>query len=140
MDNYGKVAEALMVWVKPRILTLIKQQPVTNTVNEYLRNSGQLKHFINFFGIDLMKYQVVDELGFIIDPLLKNIGGSYVTAGLKKIPGVTDENITQTIRDIVQAALKESETKQSKKVNIFGVLLNSKDLAELQVALEEIGA
>jgi len=136
MDNYSKVANVIVSWLKPRAMMLVKQQQPVNTINEYLRSSGLLRNFINFFGIDLMNYNVVDELGFLIEPVLKRFGGTHITAALKKL--ATDDEIIPTSKEIIDAALSEASKRTNHKVNIFGIQLDLSDLQELKTGLNSI--
>ena len=136
LDNYSKVANVIVSWIKPRAMALVKQQQPVNTINEYLRSSGLLRNFINFFGIDLMNYNVVDELGFLIEPFLKRFGGTHITEALKKIASV--DEIIPTSKEIIDAALSEASKRTNHKVNIFGISLDISDLQELKTELDNI--
>ena len=50
IDNYTKLTEAIVSWLNPRAMALVSQRETVTTINEYLRNSGYLRNFINFFG------------------------------------------------------------------------------------------
>ena len=134
--NYEKVAQAIACWVKPRAMVLIKQQQPVATINEYLRTSGYLRNFINFFGIDLMNYNVVDELGFLVEPVLNRIGSTYVVNSLKKV--ASEEEIIPLSKEIIASALTEANKRANKKVNIFGINLDIADLEELKTELDNI--
>jgi len=136
MDNYSRVAGVLVSWLKPRAMALVKQQQPVNTINEYLRSSGYLRNFINFFGIDLMHYNVVDELGFLVDPFLKRFGSTHIVAGLKKI--ASEDEIIPTINEILESAVNEAGKRSNKKINIFGILLDLDDIADLQKEIASI--
>jgi len=136
VTNYEKVAQAIVTWVKPRAMALIKQQHPVTTINEYLRSSGYLRNFINFFGIDLINYNVVNELGFLVDPILNRFGGTHITEFLKKI--ASNEEIIPSTKEIIESAIFEASKRENHKINILGVILDISDLRELKSELDKI--
>ena len=83
-----------------------------------------------------MNYNVVDELGFLIEPFLKCFGGNHITAALKKL--ASDDEIIPTSKEIIDAALSEASKRTNHKVNIFGILFDISDLQELKTGLNNI--
>jgi len=130
-----KITDSIVRWLKPRTMDLLKKQIPVQTVNDYLRNSNSLRGFINFFGIDLMKYNVVDELNFIVEPALKRIAGKQIYSGLQKLG--TDTEIYDVVNDFIDSAIKECSQRQGNKVNIFGIDIFLKDLHSLKESISQ---
>jgi len=132
-DNYIKLTNVIASWLKPKAMTLLSQQQTVTSINEFLRGSAFLKSFVNYLGLNLMNYNVVDELSFLITPILNNIGYSVVPY-LKKI--APEERIIPVALDVVSAA--QIEAQQKGNVNIFGITLNFRELEELHQAIKSI--
>lgn len=137
MDNYSKLSVAVCTWLRPRAMAILRQDQMFSTINEYLRNSGQLRTFINLFGIDLMQYDVVNELEFLIDPLIKQFGNRYMAQALREVKFISESDLLDIATEFVESAEKQAENSESGRVNIFGVLIDQKGLAELKELIEK---
>jgi len=135
-DNYAKLATAIVSWLKPRAMALLKQQQSVIKINEYLRGSDTLKSFVGLLGLDLRNYSVIDELGFLIEPVINRYGSTKIVGMLKKVD--SDDNIILTSKDIVNSAITEAENRPNKKINLFGVILDMKDLIDLKGCIDNI--
>ena len=135
-DNYAKLATAIVTWMQPRAMALLSQQHQVIKINEWLRKQEWLQTFVNLLGLDLRNYGVVDELGFLVNPMLNRIGSTYIVEGLKKL--APDDQIIEVAKEIVNSALTEAGARPNKKINFFGVLFDVNDLAALEQSISAI--
>jgi len=136
VDNYNRLALAVASWVKPRAIALVSQHTFVTSLNESLRNSNSLRTFVNMFGLDLRNYSVVDELGFLIEPLLNRLTSTYLVETLQKL--ASNEEVIPMAKEIVTAALQAVPNKPGQRINVFGIMLDTNDLKSLQDTINQL--
>jgi hypothetical protein len=76
-----------------------------------------------------MNYNIVNELGFLMTPMLNRFGNTYLVEWLSKV--ALEDQILDVVKEVVNSALVEAQSRPNKSINVFGVLLNSEDLLSL---------
>ena len=78
---------------------------------------------------------MVDELAFLVDPILKQYGGRMLADTLPKI--AAEKDVINVSIDILDSAIEQATKSKDEKVNIFGVLIDAEGLSELKELIEK---
>lgn len=110
MTNKEKVIEGVSQWLTKVATSVMPQVKVSPA-------SGVGK-FMSMLGIDAAKYNVWDELGFLLSPTIKNFVSPTIA---KYIDVVPDEDIFAVANDYVDAMIEQAKEKEY--VNVLGIQL-----------------
>lgn len=112
MTNLEKVSTGLSEWAFNVAKSFLPQVRIPA--------GGKLGGLMQLIGMDPMKYNIWDELGFLAEPLIQTMVTPAVTQALSGIP---DEQIPELALKYVDAFVKQAQEKGA--VNLFGLGLGA---------------
>ena len=122
MANIDKVAAALGEWgfnIAKNVLPHL-QIPANSPIG----------HFMGIMGVDPLKYNVWNELGFLAEPLIQTM----VTPAIRKaLDGIPDEQVPEIAGKFIDSFITRAEEKGS--VNLFGIELGKSSFERLKEIL-----
>lgn len=86
-----------------------------------------------FLGINPASYNVWDELGFLAEPLIQSVVSPMVNRALG---GMSDEQAKDVVEKFMEAFAEQAKKKGG--VNVFGIVVDTKDIEKLRALLTEI--
>lgn len=111
MNNTDKLVEAITEWLENVAVSALPQISIPPTSSIGRMMSG-------FFGINPAKYNVWNELGFLLNPTIQ----SFVEPKLKQyLSAIPDDKIKDMAMSYADALLEQATAKGS--VNVFGIEL-----------------
>ena len=119
MVNKGKLVEAVAEWLTRIAYSVLPQVQVPPT-------SG-IGKFMSMIGVDVAKYNVWNELGFLLTPTIK----SFVTPTMAKyLDVIPDEKIPEVAEEYVNAMI--ARAKETEYINIFGIQVGQNAFEDLK--------
>lgn len=112
MTNLEKLSTGLSEWAFTVAKSFLPQVRIPA--------GGKLGGLMQLIGMDPMKYNIWDELGFLAEPLIQTMVTPAVTQALSGIP---DEQIPELALKYVDAFVKQAQEKGA--VNLFGLGLGA---------------
>lgn len=111
MNNTDKLVEAITEWLENVAVSALPQISIPPTSSIGRMMSG-------FFGINPAKYNVWNELGFLLNPTIQ----SFVEPKLKQyLSAIPDDKIKDMAMSYADALIEQATAKGS--VNVFGIEL-----------------
>jgi hypothetical protein len=111
MNNTDKLVEAITEWLENVAVSALPQISIPPTSSIGRMMSG-------FFGINPAKYNVWNELGFLLNPTIQ----SFVEPKLKQyLSAIPEDKIKDMAMSYADALLEQATAKGS--VNVFGIEL-----------------
>ena len=119
MVNKGKLVEAVAEWLTRIAYSVLPQVQVPPA-------SG-IGKFMSMIGVDVAKYNVWNELGFLLTPTIK----SFVTPTMAKyLDVIPDEKIPEVAEEYVSAMI--ARAKETEYINIFGIQVGQNAFEDLK--------
>lgn len=125
MTNLDKVSLALSEWVADVAKGLLPQVgiPAESAVGRFM---------YGVLGINPASYNVWNELGFLLEPLIQTLATPAVRKMLGEIP---DEQIPELAHKFADAFMDQATKKGS--VNLFGIEIEPAEFQQLKAKLTE---
>lgn len=124
MNNLLKVNEALTEWLMNVAKSVLPNVQIPPT-------SG-IGGFMQMLGVDLRNYSIYDELGFLLEPTIKN----HLQPMLNKFfEGKSDEEVKAFAMSYAEAFKEQAREKGH--VNVFGIQLGESTFDRLIDILNE---
>jgi hypothetical protein len=124
MNNTDKLVEAITEWLGNVAVSALPKMNIPPTSNIGRMMSG-------IFGINPARYNVWNELGFLLNPTIQTFVEPKLRQYLTHIP---DENIEAMAMSYADALLSQATDKGS--VNVFGIELGKNAFEGLKTILE----
>lgn len=120
MTTTDKVSKALGQWgfeIAKSILPTYRI-PQGSTIGNMMQG---------FLGINPASYNVWDELGFLAEPLIQSVVSPMVN---KVLDGMSEEQAKDIVDKFVDSFIEQAKKKGT--VNVFGIMIEPKDLESLK--------
>lgn len=120
MSNIEIVSSALTEW-----LTKVAKSVLPKASIPAFSNAGKV--ISGLFGIDLSRYSLWDELGFLLNPTMRAFVEPYLNRFLSQVP---DEKVEEVAMEFVNSFIEQCQKKGS--INIFGIELKQDAFLDLR--------